>query len=153
MRVVVAGDDAAAELVATIRSFLRTQEAVPVELVDVDLPPSDPLDAPEIAAAVAVAVPRRAGRPGRPRLRLGGRDDHRREQGPRVRAAQSHDTFTAEHSRTSNDAQILVLGPGRWGRRWPRGSWAPGRRQSSRKPPRRREKMAKLRAIDERFLR
>jgi hypothetical protein len=46
MRVVVAGDDAAAELMATIRSFLRKQEAVPVELVDVDLRPRIPWTPP-----------------------------------------------------------------------------------------------------------
>jgi ribose 5-phosphate isomerase B len=56
MRVAVAADDAAADLAEAIRGFLRKQTAVPVELVDVELPPSDPLDAPEIAESVALAV-------------------------------------------------------------------------------------------------
>ena len=57
MRVAVACDEAAVDLAATVRTFLRDQTAVAVDVVDVELPASDPLDAPEIAVTVAVRLP------------------------------------------------------------------------------------------------
>jgi ribose 5-phosphate isomerase B len=153
MRVAVAADDAAADLAAAIRRFLREQTAVPVQLVDVELPASDPLDAPEIAEAVALAV--RDGRVDRGILLCGSGVGMTiaANKVPGVRAAQCHDELTAEHARTSNDAQLLVMGarsvaPDLAARVV--AAWLGAEFEEN---PRRRTKMAKLRAIEERHLR
>jgi ribose 5-phosphate isomerase B len=153
MRMAVASDDAAVDLAATIRTFLRDQSDVPVDLVDVELPDSSPLDAPEIAASVAEAV--RDGRLDRGILLCGSGVGMAiaANKVPGVRAAQCHDTVTAEHARTSNDAQILVMGSRAVGPEVATrvvAAWLGAEYQEN---PRRREKMAKLRAIEERYLR
>jgi len=153
MRVAVACDEAAVDLEAAVRAFLRDQTAVPVDVVDVELPASDPLDAPEIALAVAEAV--RDGRVDRGILLCGSGVGMAiaANKVPGIRAAQCHDPFTAEHARTSNDAQVLVLGSRAIGPEVARRVVAAWLGAEFEENPRRREKMAKLRAIEERFLR
>jgi ribose 5-phosphate isomerase B len=153
MRVAVASDDAALELAAAIRAFLGDQPAVPVDLVDVELPDSTRLDAPEIAAAVAEAV--RDGRLDRGILLCGSGVGMAiaANKVPGVRAAQCHDTFTAEHARSSNDAQILVMGSRAVGPEVATRVVAAWLGAEYEENPRRREKMAKLRSLEERFLR
>ena len=153
MRVAVACDEAAADLAAAVRAFLRDQTAVPVDVVDVELPASDPLDAPEIALAVAEAV--RDGRVDRGILLCGSGVGMAiaANKVPGIRAAQCHDPFTAQHARTSNDAQVLVLGSRAIGPEVARRVVAAWLGAEFEENPRRREKMAKLRAIEERFLR
>ena len=153
MRVAVACDEAAADLAAAVRAFLRDQTDVPVDVVDVELPASDPLDAPEIALAVAEAV--RDGRVDRGILLCGSGVGMAiaANKVPGIRAAQCHDPFTAQHARTSNDAQVLVLGSRAIGPEVARRVVAAWLGAEFEENPRRREKMAKLRAIEERFLR
>ena len=153
MRVAVACDEAAVDLEAAVRAFLRDQTAVPVDVVDVELPASDPLDAPEIALAVAEAV--RDGRVDRGILLCGSGVGMAiaANKVPGIRAAQCHDPFTAQHARTSNDAQVLVLGSRAIGPEVARRVVAAWLGAEFEENPRRREKMAKLRAIEERFLR
>jgi ribose 5-phosphate isomerase B len=153
MRLAVAADDAAQDLADAVRVYVREQTAVPIELVDVELPLSDPLDAPEIAEAVALAV--RDGRVDRGILLCGSGVGMAiaANKVPGVRAAQCHDELTAEHARTSNDAQILVMGarsvPPDLARRVV-AAWLGAEFEGT---PRRRGKMAKLREIEERHLR
>ena len=153
MRVAVACDEAAADLAAAVRAFLRDQTDVPVDVVDVELPASDPLDALEIALAVAEAV--RDGRVDRGILLCGSGVGMAiaANKVPGIRAAQCHDPFTAQHARTSNDAQVLVLGSRAIGPEVARRVVAAWLGAEFEENPRRREKMAKLRAIEERFLR
>jgi ribose 5-phosphate isomerase B len=153
IRLAVAADDAATDLAAAIRAYVGEQTAVPVELVEVDLPPSDPLDAPEIAVAVAEAV--RDGRLDRGILLCGSGVGMAiaANKVPGIRAAQCHDPFTAEHARTSNDAQILVLGARATSPEDALRVVAAWLAADFEENPRRREKMAKLRAIEARFLR
>ena len=147
MRVAVACDEAAVDLEAAVRAFLRDQTAVPVDVVDVELPASDPLDAPEIALAVAEAV--RDGRVDRGILLCGSGVGmaFAANKVPGIRAAQCHDPFTAEHARTSNDAQVLVLGSRAIGPEVARRVVAAWLGAEFEENPRRREKMAKLRAM------
>ena len=117
------------------------------------MPDSDPLDAPEIAVAVAESI--RAGRVDRGILLCGSGVGMAiaANKVPGIRAAQCHDEDTARHARASNDAQILVLAA-----RSTRAdlaerivsAWLAADFDET---PRRRGKMAKLRAIEDRYLR
>lgn len=110
MRIAIGCDDAGFGLKETIKAYLAGQSDVPVEIEDLGVYSTDPVDYPDIAEKVAAAV---AG--------------HRCERGilvcgtgvgmaiaankvPGIRAALCHDVYSAERAQKSNDAQILTMG-------------------------------------------
>ena len=71
---------------------------------------------------------------------------------PGIRAAQCHDELTAEHARTSNDAQVLVMGARSVSPELATRVVAAWLGAEFEENPRRAGKMAKLRAIEARYL-
>ena len=107
MSVALGCDEAAFELKEIIKSYLKAQG---VEVEDYGVYNTDPVLYPDIAVKVAKAV---------------ADDKHARgvlicgtgigmaisaNKVPGIRAAQAHDTYSAERARKSNDAQILTMG-------------------------------------------
>ena len=107
MSIAIGCDEAAFELKEIIKSYLKEQGA---EVEDYGVYNTDPVLYPDIAVKVATAVA-----------------DEKHDRGvlicgtgigmaisankvPGIRAAQAHDTYSAERARKSNDAQILTMG-------------------------------------------
>ena len=107
MSIAIGCDEAAFELKEIIKSYLKEQGA---EVEDYGVYNTDPVLYPDIAVTVATAVA-----------------DEKHDRGvlicgtgigmaisankvPGIRAAQAHDTYSAERARKSNDAQILTMG-------------------------------------------
>lgn len=106
-KLVLGADDAGFELKESIKAYL---DELKVEYEDLGVYSSDPVDYPDVAVKVAEAV---------------GRGDYERgilicgtgigmaivaNKVPGVRAAQCHDTYSAERARKSNNAQIMTMG-------------------------------------------
>ena len=107
MSIAIGCDEAAFDLKEIIKSYLKEQGA---EVEDYGVYNTDPVLYPDIAVKVAKAVA-----------------DNKHDRGvlicgtgigmaisankvPGIRAAQAHDTYSAERARKSNDAQILTMG-------------------------------------------
>ena len=110
MRLALGCDDAAFSLAQVIRRHLETNAPVAVSVVDFGTFDGDPVDYPDVAEAVALAV--REGRADRGVLLCGTGIGVAiaANKIPGVRAACCHDTYSAERARASNDAQILTMG-------------------------------------------
>jgi ribose 5-phosphate isomerase B len=106
-KLALGADDAGFELKETIKVYL---DEVKVEYEDLGVYSSDPVDYPDVAVKVGEAV---------------GRGNYERgilicgtgigmaivaNKVPGVRAAQCHDTYSAERARKSNNAQIMTMG-------------------------------------------
>lgn len=106
-KLALGADDAGFELKESIKAYL---DELKVEYEDLGVYSSDPVDYPDVAVKVAEAV---------------GRGDYERgilicgtgigmaivaNKVPGVRAAQCHDTYSAERARKSNNAQIMTMG-------------------------------------------
>ena len=153
LRVALASDEAGRELQEAIGTYLGEQTEVPVEWATVEVDPSDEPDAPEVALAVAEAIGRGEFDRGILVCGSGVGMAIAANKVPGIRAAQCHDPYTAEHARTSNDAQILVLGSRAVGQELAKRVVASFMAARFEETPRRRGKMAKLDAIERRFLR
>ena len=112
MRVAIGSDDAGAALKETIASHLREHG---VEVRDFGVAPDAPSangerDYPDVAVEVAQEIS--SGREERGILICGTGIGMAivANKVPGVRAAQAHDTYSAERARKSNDAQVLTLG-------------------------------------------
>ncbi|MCB9959444.1 MAG: ribose 5-phosphate isomerase B [Rhodospirillaceae bacterium] len=107
MSIGIGCDEAAFELKEVVKAHLQ---ALGQEVEDYGVHNTDPVLYPDIAATVAKAVA--AGRHARAVLICGtgiGMSITANKV-PGVRAAQAHDTYSAERARKSNDAQILCMG-------------------------------------------
>ena len=153
LRVALGSDEAGEELREAIGSYLREQTEVPVECATVAVDGSDQPDAPEVAVAVAEGVARGEFDRGILLCGSGVGMAIAANKVPGIRAAQCHDAYTAEHARTSNDAQILVMGSRSVGVELAKRVVAAWLVADFEETPRRRGKMAKLDAIERRFLR
>jgi ribose 5-phosphate isomerase B len=110
MRLALGCDDAAFGLAQVIRRHLETNAPVAVSVMDFGAFDAEPVDYPDVAEAVALAV--REGSADRGVLLCGTGIGVAiaANKVPGVRAACCHDTYSAERSRASNDAQILTMG-------------------------------------------
>jgi ribose 5-phosphate isomerase B len=153
LRVALGCDEVGEELKEAIGAYLGEQTAVPVECATVAVESSDEVDAPEVAAAVAEAIARGEFDRGILVCGSGVGMAIAANKVPGVRAAQCHDPFTAEHARTSNDAQILVMGSRAIGLELAKRVVAAWLAAEFQETPRRLVKMAKLDSIERRFLR
>jgi ribose 5-phosphate isomerase B len=152
MKIAIGSDEVAVDLKTAIRSFLDRQDAVPVEVIEYEAAGEEPVDAPDVALLVAEAVA--AGDADRGILLCGSGVGMTitANKVPGVRAAQCHDVYTAQHARNSNDAQILVMGSRVVGEELAVqivGAWLKEDFESN---PRRASKMAKIDAVEKRFL-
>ncbi len=109
MRVAIGSDDAGATLKATIAAHLKKRG---VEVRDFGVAPDVPAerDYPDVAVEVASEIA--SGREERGILICGTGIGMAivANKVPGVRAAQAHDTYSAERARKSNDAQVLTMG-------------------------------------------
>ena len=108
MRIAIGGDHAGFRLKGVIMQRFSTPDR---EFTDFGVSTPQPVDYPDIAAAVGAAVAR--GRIDEGILvgeTLRDRDGDCRQQGARGRAALCHDVFSAKCAREHNDANVLTLG-------------------------------------------
>lgn len=105
--VAIGCDDAAVELKNTLKAHV---EALGYAVEDMGIEAGESVLYPDIAFAVADAV--REGRADRGVLICGTGIGVAiaANKVPGIRAAQAHDTYSAERARKSNDAQIVTLG-------------------------------------------
>ncbi len=109
MRVAIGSDDAGAALKTTIAAHL-TERGVEVRDFGVAPDVSADRDYPDVAVEVASEIA--SGREERGILICGTGIGMAivANKVPGVRAAQAHDTYSAERARKSNDAQVLTMG-------------------------------------------
>ncbi len=111
MKIAIGCDEIALTLKETIKDFLKTQTEIPVEeVLDMGVFSKEPVDYPDVAEKVALAIA-----------------NHECDRGilicgtgigmaivankiPGVRAAQVYDPYSAERARKSNNAQIMTIG-------------------------------------------
>lgn len=107
MKIALGCDEAAYELKETIKKFLLEQHH---EVEDFGTFDAKPVPYPDVAFAVAEKVA--DGKFGRAILMCGTGIGMAicANKVPGVRAAQAHDTYSAERARASNDAQVLTMG-------------------------------------------
>mgnify|MGYP001313759632 CR=1 FL=1 len=110
MKIALGSDNMGYDLKEEIKKYLQEQQLVPVDLHDLGVFDKTPMDYPDIAEKVALAVA--AGECERGILICGTGIGMAisANKVPGVRAAQAHDVYSAERARKSNDAQIITLG-------------------------------------------
>lgn len=110
MKLAIGCDEAALELKQAIKSHVQSREGEPIELVDFGVDTLDPVDYPDIAAAVAEAIARGEFERGILLCGTGLGMAIAANKVPGVRAATCHDVYSAERAQKSNNAQVLTLG-------------------------------------------
>jgi ribose 5-phosphate isomerase B len=110
VRIAVGSDDVGLDLKDAITAHLNGLSGRPVRCIDVNSQAERDADVPEVAQMVAESI--RGGAADRGILVCGSGVGMviAANKVPGIRAAQCHDTYTAEHARNSNDVQIIVLG-------------------------------------------
>jgi ribose 5-phosphate isomerase B len=107
MGIAIGSDEAGFQLKETLKTYLAELGR---EVTDYGCYSADAVDYPDVAERVALAVA--AGRHARGVLICGTGIGMAitANKVPGVRAAQAHDTYSAERARKSNDAQIITMG-------------------------------------------
>lgn len=107
MRIAIGSDHIGLPLKDVVRDYLAARG---VEVVDFGVHTPDPVDYPEIAHKVALAVAEGGFERGVLVCGTGIGMAIVANKVPGVRAAQCHDPYSAERARGSNDAQVLTMG-------------------------------------------
>jgi len=110
MKIAIGCDHLALGLKNTLYDYLAEQTIVPVEVIDMGVNDSTPVDYPDIAEKVALAVANGDADRGILICGTGIGMSIAANKVPGIRAAQAHDVYSAERARKSNNAQILCLG-------------------------------------------
>jgi len=106
-RVAIGSDDVGFDLKEHLKTHLS---ALGIEVLDYGAPTRDPVDYPDVAQALASDVAAHEVERGILICGTGIGMAITANKVPGVRAAQAHDTYSAERARKSNDAQILTMG-------------------------------------------
>lgn len=147
MRIALGCDEAGLPLMEVIREYLKTQ-GIPVQ--DFGVYTSDPVDYPDIAVQVAEAVAEGESERGILICGTGIGMAITANKVPGIRAAQVHDTYSAERAQKSNNAQIITMGARVIGPELAKvivQTWLDSEFVGGRSAP----KVAKIDALDERF--
>jgi ribose 5-phosphate isomerase B len=107
MRIAIGCDEAGLPLLEVIREQLKEKQ---LDVQDFGVHNTDPVDYPDIGAAVAEAVARGDAERGILICGTGIGMSITANKVPGVRAALCHDTYSAERARKSNDAQVITMG-------------------------------------------
>ncbi len=107
MKIAIGCDEAAFEMKQVVLSHLRTQGH---EVIDFGTHDAAPVLYPDIGVAVAEAILRGEAQRGLLFCGTGIGMAISANKVPGIRAAQAHDTYSAERASKSNDAQILAIG-------------------------------------------
>ena len=109
VKIAVGCDDAGEPLMQVVKDYLSEQDGV--ELIDLSKPVSDATEYyPDVAERVAVAVSEDQATRGILVCGTGIGMAITANKIPGIRAAQCHDTYSAERARKSNNAQVLTMG-------------------------------------------
>lgn len=107
LKISIGSDDAGFALKEVVKHHL---EGLGIEVVDYGCNSSDPVDYPDVANALAQDIAAHKAERGILICGTGIGMAITANKVPGVRAAQAHDTYSAERARKSNDAQIVTLG-------------------------------------------
>jgi len=110
MIIAIGCDHIALELKQAVHKYLLTQRHASVEVIDYGVMHDEPVDYPEIAEKVALAVAEGTCERGILICGSGIGMAIAANKVPGVRAAQVYDVYSAERSRKSNNAQIMTMG-------------------------------------------
>lgn len=110
MKIAIGCDNLAIGLKQSVMNYLHEQKLVEVEVVDMGVNTSDPVDYPDIAEKVAVSVAKGDCERGILICGTGIGMAIAANKVPGIRAAQVYDVYSAERARKSNDAQIMTMG-------------------------------------------
>ncbi len=110
MKIAIGSDHLGLELKRTICEYLSQQEKHKVTVVDFGVVDHKPVDYPDIAEKVALDVATGNSERGILICGTGIGMAISANKVPGIRAAQAHDTYSAERARKSNNAQIITLG-------------------------------------------
>lgn len=110
LRVILGADEAGFELKEKIKAHLETQYGTQVQVLDFGVHDTAPVDYPDIAEKVALAIS--GGEADRGILMCGTGIGMAitANKIPGIRAAQVHDTYSAERAGKSNNAHIIAIG-------------------------------------------
>ncbi|MEN8240498.1 MAG: ribose 5-phosphate isomerase B [Chloroflexota bacterium] len=110
MKIAIGCDNLAIGLKNTIINFLKELDQGKVEILDFGVTEPGPVDYPDMAEKVAVAVAQGEYDRGILICGTGIGMAMAANKVPGIRAAQIYDIYSAERSRKSNNAQIITLG-------------------------------------------
>lgn len=111
MKIAIGCDEIALSLKNTIKKYLETQDEVPIEeVMDMGVLSEEPVDYPEVAEKVALAIANHECDRGILICGTGIGMAIVANKVPGVRAAQVYDPYSAERARKSNDAQVMTIG-------------------------------------------
>ena len=110
MKIGIGGDNLAVGLKNTVIEFLKEQKLVEVEVIDFGVNDPTPVDYPDVAEKVAVAVAKGECERGILICGTGIGMAMAANKVPGIRAAQVYDVYSAERARKSNNAQIMTMG-------------------------------------------
>ncbi len=111
MKIAIGCDEIALNLKETIKEYLINHEEIPIEdVIDLGVYSNDPVDYPDVAEKVALAVAEGQCERGILICGTGIGMAIVANKVPGVRAAQVYDPYSAERSRKSNNAQIITIG-------------------------------------------
>lgn len=147
MRIALGCDEAGLPLMDVVRQHLKDKG---IETVDYGVHSTDPVDYPDIAVQAAEAVADGSCDRGILICGTGIGMCITANKIPGVRAALCHDTYSAERSRKSNDAQVLTMGARVIGPELAKtivDVWLESEFAGGRSTP----KVEKMKAVDERF--
>ncbi|PJF37040.1 MAG: ribose 5-phosphate isomerase B [Candidatus Thermofonsia Clade 1 bacterium] len=148
MKIAIGCDEAGLPLLNVVREYLRAKPEIEVQ--DFGVHTTDPVDYPDIAEQVAVAISKGEADRGILVCGTGIGMCITANKVPGVRAALCHDTYSAERARKSNDAQVITMGARVIGPELAKSildAWLAAEFAGGRSAP----KVAKMNAIDERY--
>lgn len=109
-RIVLGADEAAFELKEKIKDHLQKEYGSDAEILDFGIYDTNPVDYPEIAEKVALAISNGEADRGILMCGTGIGMAITANKVPGIRAAQVHDHYSAERASKSNNAQIIAIG-------------------------------------------
>jgi ribose 5-phosphate isomerase B len=107
-KIVIGCDDAGAPLLASVKEYLSSR--ADVEVIDLSQPVREDEYYPDVAERVAVSVASQQADRGILVCGTGIGMAITANKVPGIRAAQTHDTYSAERACLSNNAQIITMG-------------------------------------------
>lgn len=147
MRIAIGCDEAGLPLLNVVREYLKEKG---IEVEDFGVYDADPTDYPDIAVKVAESIADGSNERGILVCGTGIGMAITANKVPGVRAAQVHDTYSAERARKSNNAQVMTMGARVIGPELAKTivqSWLDSEFAGGRSAP----KVAKMEAIDEQY--
>ncbi len=110
MKIAIGSDNLGYKLKDVIKTYLSSQNEIPVSILDLGVQDQEQVDYPLIAEKVALSIVSGEAERGILICGTGIGMAMTANKIPGIRAAQAHDTYSAMRARMSNNAQIITLG-------------------------------------------